>query len=68
MAMPAMPPPMTAVPAPMTVGPAPMTPMPVPVPVMAPAHFFGLEMIDIVLRDNGGFSALAGWWRQTRER
>ena len=48
--------------------PSPMATVPVPVPIVTPAHLFRLEMIDIVLRDNGGFSALAGRRRQTRLR
>jgi hypothetical protein len=27
--------------------------------VVAPAHFLGFEAIDVFLRDNSGFSALA---------
>ena len=56
MAMPAV------MPAPMS--PVPVPVMPVPVPVMTPAHFFGLETIDIVLRDNGRLCALAVRRRQ----
>ena len=37
---------------PVTVMPATM-----PVAVVVPAHFFRLDPIDIVLRDDGGFSA-----------
>ena len=55
----AMPSPMTAVPAPMTAVPAPVTPVPVPMPMMAPAHLFGPEMIDIILRDDSGFGGVA---------
>jgi hypothetical protein len=44
--------------------PAPVTPVPVPVPVMAPAHLLGLEVIDIVLRDHGGFSGIAARRRE----
>jgi hypothetical protein len=29
-----------------------MTPVPMPMPVMAPVHLFGLEVIDIVLADD----------------
>ena len=68
MASPPMTMPVMAMPSPMTAVPAPVTPMPVPVPVMAPVYFFRLEMIDIVLRDDGGFGALAGWRLQTRLR
>lgn len=51
-----------AVPSPVTAMPtvpAPVTPVPVPMPVMAPAHLFGPEMIDIILRDDGGFGCVA---------
>jgi hypothetical protein len=44
--------------------PAPVTPVPVPMPMMAPAHLFGPEMIDIVLRDERGFGGIA---RRRRE-
>ena len=62
-AMPAAP--VTAVPAAM---PAPMPAMPAPVPVMTPAHFFGFEVIDIVLRDHRRFRALAARRSQTLRR
>ena len=40
--------------------PAPVPPVPVVVmPVMTPANLLGLEMIDIVLRDDGRFGAVA---------
>ena len=42
-----------------------MTAMPMPVPVVTPAHLFGLETINIVLRDNGGLCVLAGRRHQT---
>jgi hypothetical protein len=69
--------PMPPVPAPMAAAPAPMTPMapmPSPVPVMSPAHLFRPELIDIVLRDDRGFRALAArrqealLWRNRRQR
>lgn len=47
---------MAAVP---TVAPAPVTAVPVTVPVVAPAHFFRPETIDVCLRNNGGFRAVA---------
>ena len=37
----------------------PQCAMAVPVPVMSPAHFLGLEAIDIVLRNDRGFRGLA---------
>jgi hypothetical protein len=36
-----------------------MTAVPSPMPVMAPAYFFRLEAIDIVLADNSGFRGFA---------
>ena len=48
--------------------PAPVTPVPVPMPMMAPAHLFGPEMIDIVLRDDRGLSSIAGRRREMRLR
>jgi hypothetical protein len=62
-AMPAAP--VTAVPAAM---PAPMPAMPVPVPVMSPAHFFGLDSVHIVLRDHRRFRAFAARRSQTLRR
>jgi len=48
--------------------PAPVTPVPVPMPMMAPAHLFGPEMIDIVLRDDSGFGGIAGRRHEMRLR
>jgi hypothetical protein len=36
--------------------------------MMAPAHLFGPEMIDIVLRDDRGLSSIAGRRREMRLR
>ena len=61
MAVPVMsvPTPVTAMP--MVAMPTPVTAVPVPVAVavMAPAHFLGLDTIDVFLRDHGGLRALA---------
>jgi hypothetical protein len=35
---------------------------------MAPAHLFGPEMIDIVLRDDSGFGGVAGRRHEMRLR
>ena len=42
--------------------------MPVPVPVMSPAHFFGLDSVHIVLRDHCRFRAFAARRSQTLRR
>jgi hypothetical protein len=61
--------PVMAVPTPVT--PVPVVPsMPAPmamaVPVMmSPAHFLGLETIDIVLRNDRGLRGLAAWRQQS---
>jgi hypothetical protein len=38
--------------------------VPSPVPVMSPAHFFGLETIDIVLRYDRGLGGVDAWWHK----
>ena len=68
--------PVAMVPAAMMPTTVPVTVMPAPMPVavVVPAHFFRLDAIDIVLRDDGGFSAggrgsglqFSGHWRQRR--
>ena len=63
---------MMAVPAPVpampVTAPTPVTPMPVPMPVMAPAHLFGLEMIDLVLAHHSGFRIFAARGHEARLR
>jgi len=61
--------PMAAMPAPVT--PAPMMPPVVPMPapmVMAPPHFFRLEMIDLVLPDHRRLRGFRARRRQTLTR
>ena len=53
-----MPMPVMAPPAPMPVMPA-TVPMTAPVAMMMPTHLLRLEMVDLVLRNNGGFYTLA---------
>ncbi len=42
----------------MAAAPAPVAMVPAPVMAVSPAHFFGLETIHFVPRDNGGTSIL----------
>ena len=57
--------PVMAVPTPVAVMPMAVMPAPVvAVPVMAPAHLFGLEAIDVLLRDDSGLRTLAARWHQ----
>jgi hypothetical protein len=44
--------------------PVPMVPMPMPMTSMMPAHLLGLQMIDIVLGNNGRFHVLGARWRE----
>ena len=56
---------------PVTVMPSPVTPvpmMPAMVPMPVPAHLLRLQMVDIVLRNHGGFRAFAVWRYQARFR
>jgi hypothetical protein len=60
--------------APVTVVPTPVMAMPMAVPpvtmapvlVVPPADFFGLQTINILLRDHRGFGGLAVRWHQSR--
>jgi hypothetical protein len=57
MAMPVM-----VAPAPVTMAPAPVA-MPMPVPVMAPMHLFGLELLNLSGRRHGGMGILIRHWK-----
>jgi hypothetical protein len=63
---------MAAMPTPVPMAmPAPVTPVPVMpamVPMPVPAHLLRLQMIDIVLRNHGGFRAIAMRRYQARFR
>jgi len=51
-------------PVPAPVAAMPMVVMPAPVTVVAPAHLFGLEAIDVFLRDNRGLRGVTARWHQ----
>jgi hypothetical protein len=46
--------PVMVAPAPVTTAPAPMAAVPTPVPVMAPMHLFGLELLNLLRRRHRG--------------
>jgi hypothetical protein len=50
--------PVMMTPAPVTTVPAPMAAVPTPVPVMAPVHLFGLELVNFLGRRDSGKGVL----------